>query len=695
MIVFYIFMMIFLFGITIFVHEFGHFIVARKCGLVVETFSIGMGPAIWKKEIGGIVYKIGLFPIGGYVSLPQLDPAGMEKLQGENETDRETLPEISPWKKIAVSVAGPLFNVLFAIPLALIVMMAHKPAENTRIGHIDTESIYYAEGLRVNDQILSINNKPVYSWYDIAVEKLLVKELPELKIKYISNGNIKEMNITSNKLDSAAIGLVGVEPAKQPLILGIPPFTPAEKAGLKIGDLITKVNGKPIRYWQEAEEIIKRSPNKKLSITILRDKKEFTTTVVPTDEYAMYPLLIEPAPDSPASKAGLMTGDCIVQINETPINTWEDITDCISGNKTKPLSIVVLRNNELHTFKITPKYNTKVGRVLIGIQPSLQFLIATVAKGSPAEEAQLHAGDVITTINNIPVYWYEAKELLSNFKNKSVPITILRKNKLLTLQITPTEKSIGFEPVKISRILKTLPDSPAKKAGILPDDLITKIADQPIYYWQQIEPALKTVAGKSFNITVLRNNERVVLALPKIEKEMSVDQFGMVAGAPNDATIGVNLGTPILPWSMSGGPIAQIKSDASKIFRLLDALTTKGEAGTAAKGMGGPVSIFTLIWAALKFNLLYAIGLIRFININLAILNLLPIPVLDGGHICFALWEGITKRKVHPKLVITLTNLFAILLISVMLILTWRDIDRTWNVSRFFTKAPTAETATP
>ncbi|MEN8255147.1 MAG: site-2 protease family protein, partial [Verrucomicrobiota bacterium] len=107
-------MMLFLFGITIFAHEWGHFIVAKKCGLVIEKFSIGMGPSLWQKEIDGIVYKIGAFPIGGYVSLPQLDPEGMEKMQGGNENDRKKLPDVSPWKKIAVAVAGPLCNIVFA-----------------------------------------------------------------------------------------------------------------------------------------------------------------------------------------------------------------------------------------------------------------------------------------------------------------------------------------------------------------------------------------------------------------------------------------------------------------------------------------------------------------------------------------------------------------------------------------------------
>jgi len=691
MIAFYIFMMIFLFGITVFVHEFGHFIVARKCGLVVETFSIGMGPAIWKKKIGGIVYKIGLLPIGGYVSLPQLDPAGMEKLQGENETDRETLPEISPWKKIAVSVAGPLFNVLFAIPLALIVMLAHNPTENTRVGAIDKESIYYAQGLRAGDQILSVNNKPVHSWYDILVEKYLTKNQAELKIKYISNGAIKEVHIPHEKLGPPEEGLLGVDPAEPPLILDIPPFTPAEKAGLKVGDLITKVNGKPIQYWQEADAIIRTHANKKITLTLLRNKKELTKTVVPSDEYSTYPLLIEVTPDSPASQAGLHSGDCIVKINDTRIdNSWENIIEAVSTNRDKPLTLVALRGNKLHTFKITPQYDKELKRFLIGIRPSFQFLVARVKKGSVADVAKIQPGDLITKVNGQAPLWYETKPLLSLLKGQSVSITVLRNNKPQTLIIKPTDQPIGIESVKIPLILKTLPDSPANKAGILPDDLITKMGDQPIYYWQQIDPALQTETKKPLTITVLREGKLLTLTLPKTDTPSTTEQLGLVFGAPNDASIGIKLGPPILPWTMSGGPFAQMKSDASKIFRLLDALTTKGEAGTAAKGMGGPVSIFVLIWTALKFNLIYAIGLIRFININLAILNLLPIPVLDGGHICFALWEGVTKRKVHPKIVVTLTNIFAVLLISVMLFLTWRDIGEHW-----FKKPQITQSSTP
>ena len=195
------------------------------------------------------------------------------------------------------------------------------------------------------------------------------------------------------------------------------------------------------------------------------------------------------------------------------------------------------------------------------------------------------------------------------------------------------------------------------------------------------------VTGTSHFVDIVQANPdtEVAMHLMRNGEKITVQVTPEYSDEHEQVMIGIQFGGSLgLPWTLTGNPLEQIYSDSASIFRLLKALVTPSESKQAASGLGGPVSIFQMIFVSLQIGMLTTLGLVRFININLAILNLLPLPVLDGGHICFALWEGITKRKVHPKLVASLVNVFAILLLSAMAILTWRDSDRIWNISRFF-----------
>ena len=445
-----IFMMFFLFGITIFVHEWGHFFVARKCGLQVDAFAIGMGPALFKREVNGVVYKICLFPIGGYVSLPQLDPDGMQKVQGDNSREGTPLAEVSPWKKIAVAFAGPICNIIFALLLALIVTGSDQPEIPAQVGHVETESEAYAAGLRTADRIVAVNGRDVESWYEVQVESLLSGEAQPVEMIVERGEYIRTLQIKTNDPESAGPFIDGVTEAI-PCVLG----------------------------------------------------------------YIV--------PGSPAEKAGIEPDDRVVAFNQTPVTDWDHFTTLVQETGEKSVEIVVMRNEvEEITLQVTPEFDATADRVLIGV-------------------------------------------------------------------------NLG--------------------------------------------------------------------------------------------------GSRSMPWTLTGSPLKQIKSDASSIFRLLKALTTPDEAKQAAGGLGGPVAIFTMIWLALKMGFIHALGLMRFININLAILNLLPIPVLDGGHILFSLCEGITRRKVAPRLIGTLVNAFAILLISAMIFLSVRDVDRFFNVDRFFKQSESVEPA--
>ena len=137
-----------LFSLAIFIHEFGHFLAARWLGLKVDAFAIGFGPALWKRTVGGVEYKIGCIPFGGYVALPQLDPSGMEKVQGGSGEASHELPDIAAWRRIIVSVAGPFGNVVLAVALALLI--AWMPG--VRTGVVDTRVGVVAEpGRRARD----------------------------------------------------------------------------------------------------------------------------------------------------------------------------------------------------------------------------------------------------------------------------------------------------------------------------------------------------------------------------------------------------------------------------------------------------------------------------------------------------------------------------------------------------------------
>jgi regulator of sigma E protease len=163
-----------LFSLAVFIHEFGHFIAARKLGLRVEAFSIGFGPAIWKKKINGVEYRISIIPFGGYVSLPDLDPEGTKALEGETkETDEQIADELPAWKKIIVAFAGPFGNIVLAVVIAVILAVA--PGANfgeipAVIGEVPKEGPAFKGGMKALDKVVSVNGNAVSSWSEMQTE---------------------------------------------------------------------------------------------------------------------------------------------------------------------------------------------------------------------------------------------------------------------------------------------------------------------------------------------------------------------------------------------------------------------------------------------------------------------------------------------------------------------------------------------
>lgn len=487
-----VFVIILLVGFTVFIHELGHYLSARIFGLVIDSFSIGFGPAIWKKKYRNVVYKIGIIPFGGYVALPQLDPSGMSLVQGTPEntpppaqiqkilstkvepqnkllhrlmfwkltkqkqhetqpnSDESTiqpprhreLPEVPVWKRIIVLLSGVIGNMIFAFTLACVISVGYHPDDS-----VDRSTI----------------------------------------VGYVSTNN------------------------------------PAFIAGLRIGDEILKINGERVTSWYEVQRELHLASGGATNITVEIKSQDGT---------------------------------------ENTIN--------IAVSKHAP-------------------------HILEGLDKTMPCVVGYVIEGGSAQEAGVRPLDIIKEIDNIKVYSIRhLVEIVAQRADKTVPLLVERKGKPLLLSVTPK-----YHPTEKRSIIGV---------GFTPGGL-----------------------------------------------------FGS--------------GTP---WMKHRNPFAQIKGDIEEMARVLRAFISKkqGEAKQAFEALTGPVGIFVLLWHSVLSGILIALGFVRFVNVNLALINILPLPVLDGGHILFCLWEVVTRRKANAKVVNVLVQAFAILLIGMLLLVTFRDITR-------------------
>ena len=177
--VFYIIVCVLLFALAILIHEFGHFIVALKLGLRVEAFSIGFGTALWKKKINGVEYRISAIPLGGYVSIPDVDPEGTKALEGAGGDDkaqgtqREARIRIPAWKEILVAVAGPAMNLVLAAVIAVVLSLvpgAKFGELSTEIGEVLPDGPAGKAGMAKGDIVRSIGGHPISTWTELLTE---------------------------------------------------------------------------------------------------------------------------------------------------------------------------------------------------------------------------------------------------------------------------------------------------------------------------------------------------------------------------------------------------------------------------------------------------------------------------------------------------------------------------------------------
>lgn len=269
---------VFVLGVLVFFHESGHFLTAKWVGVRVKTFSLGFPPKLLGRKWGETEYVIGLLPIGGYVKMAGDNP-------GESSGDPAEFLSRSKWERLAILFAGPLANLILAIGVLTVLFMVglERPAgidDPPVIHYVVKNSPAERAGLLPGDEILEIDGARTETWSDV-FDHVLVSANETLTVTAIRSGERIEiaLQVAARKEDGA--GIAGFLPAYQPEVGEITPGSPAEKAGVQPGDVITKVDGQPILHAEQISTEIRSGDGSEIEIEVLRGEESRAFRVTP------------------------------------------------------------------------------------------------------------------------------------------------------------------------------------------------------------------------------------------------------------------------------------------------------------------------------------------------------------------------------------------------------------------------------
>ena len=377
-----------LLGILIFVHELGHFAVAKYFGVRVETFSLGFGKKIFSYKRGDTTYCLSLIPLGGYVKMYGDDPTATVP---ENERKYAFLHKpIS--QRFAIVLAGPLMNLFFAIFVFTLIVGVGEEVPGPYVGDIAADSKAYAAGLRPGDKVIQVDGVDTPTWakmqkqIETAGGKVVTLRIErkgesqplqlEAPVAFGANDNIFS--------SSREVGQIpGLTQESRWTIVGVnDPKSPAATAGVPSLSLLVSVNGQKVTFWRDIQGAILATtkPESKTLALQIRDidkaeKPENLRTIeVPLPEgwqnapdiastlglenAELY--IYQVKTDSPADKAGIQAKDKVVSVNGQNVKAWSDVLGQVKGfdAEKEALNFVIQRGGETLDIKVKPEMTT-------------------------------------------------------------------------------------------------------------------------------------------------------------------------------------------------------------------------------------------------------------------------------------------------------------------------------------------------
>ena len=285
-------------AVLIVVHELGHYWVARWCNVKVLRFSVGMGKVIFSRRIGRdqTEWAISALPLGGYVKMLDAREGDMSGVSPEDM--RREFTRQSVWKRIAIVAAGPLANFLLAIAIFFALYSHGMPEPVAKLRAAPEHSVAYQAGVRGGEVVTAVNGEPVAAWSELrwkvlrslidgqAVQLDVERRVDGASAPYTERIVLPANAVSPDELEGDFLGKLGLDIARPLPVLGrIMPDSPADKAGLRTGDTISHIDGKPVADSLAFIEVVQVSANRPLRFEGSTAAGEaFSATVVPQAE---------------------------------------------------------------------------------------------------------------------------------------------------------------------------------------------------------------------------------------------------------------------------------------------------------------------------------------------------------------------------------------------------------------------------
>lgn len=536
-----------LLGLLIFVHEMGHFLVAKFFGVRVETFSLGFGKKIFSFKRGDTTYCLSLIPLGGYVKMYGDDPSADVP---ESEKKHAFLHK-PVMQRIWIVLAGPLMNLFFAILLFTTIGGVGTEMTGPFLGDVADGSKAYDAGFRSGDKVVQVAGEPTPTW-------------SHLQRKVEASGGRAIEVVVERKGESSPLKLeVSVPMGENENI-----FSKDRQVGVIPG------------FTQESRS------------TMLGVK----------------------SPSAPAAQAGIQTLDLLVAVGDQKVNYWRDLQPAL--------------------FKaIDPAKNEVTIQVRDLQKPDTPENLRTVKVAVPAG-------------------WDEKTDLADH---------------------------IGIESAELY-IYQIKKDSPADKAGMQSKDRVIKIGNDDIFAWNDVLTRVKgfDAASEGLDFTVLRNGETKTF---KIRPEMT-ELMTMKGQEEKRFTIGIVSG--FLPAGADSvfyrisNPIQMFVHGVKETVKwsefVVMSLVRLVQGDVSAKNIGGIITIGRVASHSFAAGLSTFLHTMAIISINLFLLNLLPVPVLDGGHLVFYVYEGLRGAPMSMRKMELAQQVGLMLLMILMVFAFYNDI---------------------